>query len=164
MFCAKIRWSNYSFWMFLFCLLSGEDPSPEVSLEDHCKFKYLFNFRGVAASFRLKHLFMCKSLVLHVGQGKFLMWGTYTRSLPSANSTCAVFTTASFQKFPKIYREFMNWLLSTNSTSADEMGLFMNSSTNGHGWRFWSCPFGSTFCRPNNHHWIKSFVQYHCFF
>jgi len=46
----------------------GEDPSPEVSLEDHCKFKYLFNFRGVAASFRLKHLFMCKSLVLHVGQ------------------------------------------------------------------------------------------------
>lgn len=45
----------------------GEDPSPEVSLEDHCKFKYLFNFRGVAASFRLKHLFMCNSLVLHVG-------------------------------------------------------------------------------------------------
>ena len=45
----------------------GEDPSPEVTLEDHCKYKYLFNFRGVAASFRLKHLFMCESLVLHVG-------------------------------------------------------------------------------------------------
>ena len=45
----------------------GIDPAPEVSLEDHCKFKYLFNFRGVAASFRFKHLFMCGSLVLHVG-------------------------------------------------------------------------------------------------
>ncbi|KAJ8796710.1 hypothetical protein J1605_017813 [Eschrichtius robustus] len=28
---------------------------------------YLFNFRGVAASFRLKHLFLCGSLVFHVG-------------------------------------------------------------------------------------------------
>jgi protein glucosyltransferase len=38
-----------------------------VSLEDHCKYRYLFNFRGVAASFRLKHLFLCRSLVFHVG-------------------------------------------------------------------------------------------------
>jgi len=29
--------------------------------------RYLFNFRGVAASFRLKHLFLCHSLVFHVG-------------------------------------------------------------------------------------------------
>jgi protein glucosyltransferase len=43
------------------------DPAKEVSLEDHCKFKYLFNYRGVAASFRFKHLFLCKSLVFHVG-------------------------------------------------------------------------------------------------
>lgn len=43
------------------------DPAKEVSLEDHCQYKYLFNFRGVAASFRLKHLFLCKSLVFHVG-------------------------------------------------------------------------------------------------
>ncbi|GLV37914.1 rumi [Carabus blaptoides fortunei] len=42
-------------------------PASEVSLEEHCKYKYLFNFRGVAASFRLKHLFLCKSLVFHVG-------------------------------------------------------------------------------------------------
>ncbi|XP_030370729.1 O-glucosyltransferase rumi isoform X2 [Scaptodrosophila lebanonensis] len=42
-------------------------PAEEVSFEDHCKYKYLFNFRGVAASFRLKHLFLCKSLVFHVG-------------------------------------------------------------------------------------------------
>lgn len=42
-------------------------PSTEISLEDHCEFKYLFNFRGVAASFRFKHLFLCKSLVFHVG-------------------------------------------------------------------------------------------------
>ena len=30
--------------------------------------RYLFNFRGVAASFRLKHLFLCRSVVLHVGR------------------------------------------------------------------------------------------------
>ena len=30
-------------------------------------FRYLFNFRGVAASFRYKHLFLCDSLVFHVG-------------------------------------------------------------------------------------------------
>lgn len=28
------------------------DPAPEVALEEHCQFKYLFNYRGVAASFR----------------------------------------------------------------------------------------------------------------
>lgn len=43
------------------------EPAKEVSFMDHCKYKYLFNFRGVAASFRLKHLFLCKSLVIHVG-------------------------------------------------------------------------------------------------
>ncbi|XP_022108187.1 protein O-glucosyltransferase 1-like isoform X2 [Acanthaster planci] len=42
-------------------------PASEISLEEHCKYKYLFNFRGVAASFRLKHLFLCESLVFHVG-------------------------------------------------------------------------------------------------
>lgn len=42
-------------------------PAKEVSLESHCEFKYLFNFRGVAASFRFKHLFLCNSLVFHVG-------------------------------------------------------------------------------------------------
>lgn len=42
-------------------------PAREISLEDHCEYKYLFNFRGVAASFRFKHLFLCKSLVFHVG-------------------------------------------------------------------------------------------------
>ncbi|XP_060067840.1 protein O-glucosyltransferase 1-like [Ylistrum balloti] len=46
----------------------GEDPADEVRLEDHCQYKYLFNFRGVAASFRLKHLFLCDSLVYHVGE------------------------------------------------------------------------------------------------
>lgn len=42
-------------------------PAEEISFEDHCKYKYLFNYRGVAASFRFKHLFLCKSLVFHVG-------------------------------------------------------------------------------------------------
>ncbi|GIY60215.1 protein O-glucosyltransferase 1 [Caerostris darwini] len=45
----------------------GAPPAKEVSLEDHCFYKYLFNFRGVAASFRFKHLFLCRSLVFHVG-------------------------------------------------------------------------------------------------
>ncbi|ODM97529.1 Protein O-glucosyltransferase 1 [Orchesella cincta] len=46
----------------------GFPAAPEVSLEDHCKYKYLFNYRGVAASFRFKHLFLCSSLVFHVGE------------------------------------------------------------------------------------------------
>ncbi|XP_065567041.1 O-glucosyltransferase rumi homolog [Artemia franciscana] len=45
----------------------GAPPAAEVSLEDHCQYKYLFNYRGVAASFRFKHLFLCESLVFHVG-------------------------------------------------------------------------------------------------
>nr|CAG4650212.1 EOG090X07KN [Sida crystallina] len=45
----------------------GAAPAKEVSLESHCAFKYLFNYRGVAASFRFKHLFLCKSVVFHVG-------------------------------------------------------------------------------------------------
>jgi len=45
----------------------GESPAAEVRLEDHCIYKYLFNYRGVAASFRFKHLFLCGSTVLHVG-------------------------------------------------------------------------------------------------
>lgn len=44
------------------------EPAEEVSFEDHCQFRYLFNYRGVAASFRFKHLFLCGSLVFHVGQ------------------------------------------------------------------------------------------------
>lgn len=43
------------------------EPATEVSFEEHCQYKFLFNFRGVAASFRFKHLFLCKSLVFHVG-------------------------------------------------------------------------------------------------
>lgn len=46
----------------------GAKPATEISLEDHCEFKYLFNFRGVAASFRFKHLFLCDSLVYHVDE------------------------------------------------------------------------------------------------
>ncbi|XP_059153815.1 protein O-glucosyltransferase 1-like [Physella acuta] len=42
-------------------------PATEVKLEEHCRYRYLFNFRGVAASFRLKHLFLCNSTVFHVG-------------------------------------------------------------------------------------------------
>jgi protein glucosyltransferase len=45
----------------------GAKPADEIKLEDHCKYKYLFNFRGVAASFRFRHLFLCNSLVFHVG-------------------------------------------------------------------------------------------------
>lgn len=45
----------------------GAEPAEEIRLEDHCQYKYLFNFRGIAASFRFKHLFLCQSTVLHVG-------------------------------------------------------------------------------------------------
>ncbi|KAK3103887.1 hypothetical protein FSP39_022651, partial [Pinctada imbricata] len=43
-------------------------PAKEIKLEEHCNYKYLFNFRGVAASFRFKHLFLCDSVVFHVGE------------------------------------------------------------------------------------------------
>ncbi|XP_052866551.1 O-glucosyltransferase rumi homolog [Anopheles cruzii] len=43
------------------------EPAHEVTLEEHCWYRFLFNFRGVAASFRFKHLFLCRSLVFHVG-------------------------------------------------------------------------------------------------
>ncbi|CDQ68921.1 protein O-glucosyltransferase 1 [Oncorhynchus mykiss] len=46
----------------------GRPPAQEIPLVEHCQYKYLFNFRGVAASFRLKHLFLCGSLVFHVGE------------------------------------------------------------------------------------------------
>lgn len=44
----------------------GAEPASEVSLPAHCSYKYLFNYRGVAASFRYKHLFLCGSLVFNV--------------------------------------------------------------------------------------------------
>lgn len=45
----------------------GYPPAAELKHEAFCQYKYLFNFRGVAASFRLRHLFLCGSLVIHVG-------------------------------------------------------------------------------------------------
>ncbi|CAG2111313.1 unnamed protein product [Medioppia subpectinata] len=44
----------------------GKEPVPTVTFQDHCLYKYLVNMRGVAASFRYKHLFLCKSVVLNV--------------------------------------------------------------------------------------------------
>lgn len=44
----------------------GDEPASTVSFEDHCQYRYLFNAQGVAASFRLKHLFLCGSLVLNI--------------------------------------------------------------------------------------------------
>ncbi|XP_057191972.1 protein O-glucosyltransferase 1 isoform X2 [Triplophysa rosa] len=46
----------------------GRPPAKEIPLVNHCEYKYLFNFRGVAASFRFKHLFLCGSLVFHIGE------------------------------------------------------------------------------------------------
>lgn len=60
------KYTKNQAWKSLKDTLNAE-PAQEVSFEDHCRYKYLFNFRGVAASFRLKHLFLCKSLIFHVG-------------------------------------------------------------------------------------------------
>ncbi|KAF6016807.1 POGLUT1 [Bugula neritina] len=46
--------------------LNAEPVDPK-NYDEHCPYKYLFNFRGVAASFRFKHLFLCGSLVYQVG-------------------------------------------------------------------------------------------------
>uniref|UniRef100_A0A8C2WJC2 Protein O-glucosyltransferase 1 n=1 Tax=Cyclopterus lumpus TaxID=8103 RepID=A0A8C2WJC2_CYCLU len=47
----------------------GRPPAKEIPLVDHYKiYIYIFNMAArVAASFRLKHLFLCGSLVFHVG-------------------------------------------------------------------------------------------------
>ncbi|CDW54185.1 protein O glucosyltransferase 1 [Trichuris trichiura] len=45
----------------------GMKAVKEVPFEYNCRFKYLFNSAGVAASFRLRHLFLCRSLVFHIG-------------------------------------------------------------------------------------------------
>ncbi|CAL7943446.1 unnamed protein product [Xylocopa violacea] len=69
-------------------------PASEVPLEKHCKYKYLFNYRGVAASFRHKHLFLCQSLVFHVGDewtefyyDAMLPWIHYIPVSKDANQT-----------------------------------------------------------------------------
>lgn len=63
---ADAQYTKNQAWKSMADTLNME-PAKEISLEEHCKYKYLFNFRGVAASFRFKHLFLCKSLVFHVG-------------------------------------------------------------------------------------------------
>ena len=44
----------------------GLDFAEHVTMESHCSHKYLLNFDGQAASFRLKTLFLCGSVVLMV--------------------------------------------------------------------------------------------------
>jgi protein glucosyltransferase len=44
----------------------GQQPVEPVPFEEHCPYKYLFNFQGQAASFRFRHLFLCGSTVFHV--------------------------------------------------------------------------------------------------
>lgn len=41
-------------------------PAQPVSPRDHCAYRYLLNFDGVAASFRLKNLLACGGLVFYV--------------------------------------------------------------------------------------------------
>jgi protein glucosyltransferase len=90
----------------------GMDPAPEVVLEDHCQFKYLFNFRGVAASFRHKHLFLCGSLVFHMGDewnefyyGALRPWFHFI-PVPNEASSSEIEDLISFSKrFPEISRE-----------------------------------------------------------
>ena len=44
----------------------GREPASEIRFEEQCRYKYLLNMRGVAASFRFKHLFLCSSTVINV--------------------------------------------------------------------------------------------------
>lgn len=44
----------------------GLTPAETVSPRDHCAFRYLLNFDGVAASFRLKNVLACGGLVFYV--------------------------------------------------------------------------------------------------
>lgn len=42
----------------------GVEFATSVALEEHCRYKYLLNFDGMAASFRLKNILLCGSVVL----------------------------------------------------------------------------------------------------
>jgi protein glucosyltransferase len=44
----------------------GIEPAPHVPPREHCKYRYLLNFDGVAASFRLRDILACGSTVLYV--------------------------------------------------------------------------------------------------
>lgn len=44
----------------------GLTPAETVSPRDHCAYRYLLNFDGVAASFRLKNVLACGGLVFYV--------------------------------------------------------------------------------------------------
>lgn len=68
----EARYTKNQAWRSLSDTL-GDEPVPTIPLEEQCKYKYLFNLRGVAASFRYKHLFLCKSLVLNVNS----TWGEF---------------------------------------------------------------------------------------
>ena len=54
----------------------GMEPAEEMSLESHCQYKFLFNYRGVAASFRFKHLFLCRFKEEYF---KFLSMSAYSK-------------------------------------------------------------------------------------
>lgn len=63
---VRAQYTKNQAWKSMADTLGGE-PVKDVPMEKHCSYKYLFNFRGVAASFRFRHLFLCQSLVIHVG-------------------------------------------------------------------------------------------------
>ncbi|XP_013148472.1 PREDICTED: O-glucosyltransferase rumi homolog [Papilio polytes] len=87
-------------------------PASEVSFEEHCKYKYLFNYRGVAASFRFKHLFLCKSLVFHVGNDwleffypSLKPWVHYVPISPKANQDEIIKYIEYFQQNDSLAKE-----------------------------------------------------------
>lgn len=63
---VKAQYTKNQAWKSMADTL-GAEPVKDIPMEKHCSYKYLFNFRGVAASFRFRHLFLCQSLVIHVG-------------------------------------------------------------------------------------------------
>merc|ERR1712032_1567541 len=55
--------------------LRRDPAAPQVKMEDHCAYRFLLDIRGVTASFRFRHLFLCRSLVFHVvAEPEWLEW------------------------------------------------------------------------------------------
>lgn len=76
--------------------------------------RYLFNFRGVAASFRFKHLFLCGSLVFHIGEEWleffYLQLKPWVHYIPVKQDLSDLRWTLQFCVFPASWLAFRNVL------------------------------------------------------
>ena len=86
----------------------GMDAAEEASLESQCNYKYLFNYRGVAASFSLEHLFLYASkLPLQEKMTVLTLWDRLRDNLESLPRSSACFHTTKLLDLPQQQQEVL---------------------------------------------------------